>query len=38
MAKATKTNLDIDRNRELHETAPTATSDVEPMPKVEKRE
>jgi hypothetical protein len=38
MAKATKTNLDIDRNRELDEAAPTAASDVEPMPKVEKRE
>ena len=37
MAKATKTNF-IDRNRELDEAAPTATSDVEPMPKVEKRE
>lgn len=36
MTKATKTNLDIDRNRKIGEAAPGAISDVETMPKVEK--
>lgn len=35
MAKSMRTNLDIDRNRELDEAAPAATSDVENIPKVE---
>ena len=35
MTKATKTNLDIDRNRKIGEAAPAAVSDVETMPKVE---
>jgi hypothetical protein len=35
MTKATKINLDIDRNRKIGETAPAAVSDVETMPKVE---
>jgi hypothetical protein len=34
MTKATKTNLDIDRNRKVDEAAPAAVSDVETMPKV----
>jgi hypothetical protein len=35
MTKATKANLDIDRNRKIGEAAPAAISDVETMPKVE---
>ena len=35
MTKATKINLDIDRNRKIGEAAPAAVSDVETMPKVE---
>jgi hypothetical protein len=35
MTKATKKNLDIDRNRRLDEAAPVAIYDVETMPKVE---
>ena len=35
MTEATKTNLDIDRNRKIGEAAPAAVSDVETMPKVE---
>jgi hypothetical protein len=34
MAKPMRTNLDNDRNRELDEAAPAATSDVETMPKL----
>ena len=34
MAKAMWTNLDNDRNRELDEAVPAATSDVETMPKL----
>lgn len=34
MAKSMRTNLDDDRNRELDEAAPAATSDVETMPKL----
>jgi hypothetical protein len=30
-----RTNLDIDRNREIDEAAPAAISDVETMPKAE---
>jgi hypothetical protein len=35
MTKATKTNLDIDRNRKIGEAAPAAVSDVDTMRKVE---
>jgi hypothetical protein len=35
MAKSMRTNLDIDRNRELDEAAPAAIFDVENIPKVE---
>ena len=35
MTKATKTNLDIYRNRKVDEAAPAAVSDVEAMPKLE---
>ena len=38
MTKATKTNLDMDRNRKVDEAAPAAVSDVETMPKVEEQE
>lgn len=34
MAKSMKTSLDNDRNRELDEAAPAATSDVKTMPKL----
>ena len=34
MAKSMRTNLDDDRNRELDEAAPAATSDVDTMPKL----
>jgi hypothetical protein len=34
MAKSMRTNLDVDRNRELDEAAPAAISDVETMPKL----
>jgi hypothetical protein len=35
MAKSMRTNLDIDRSRELDEAAPAAIFDVENIPKVE---
>jgi hypothetical protein len=38
VAKATQTNLDVNRNRDLDEASPVATADVEPMPKVEEKE
>ena len=34
IAKSMRTNLDDDRNRELDEAAPAATSDVGTMPKL----
>jgi hypothetical protein len=34
MAKSMRTNLDNDRNRELDEAVPAATSNVETMPKL----
>jgi hypothetical protein len=34
IAKATKTNLDADRNRSLDEAAPSSTSDTENVPDV----
>lgn len=38
MAKSMRSNLDIDRNRELDEATPVALSDVETMPKAEEQE
>jgi hypothetical protein len=35
MAKSMRTNLDIDRNREIDKAAPAAISDVETMSKAE---